>query len=98
MWLRPPDALSQVPRWALLALFALTLSLGSEGCEVEQAIVTPIPPSTVLVVQALTCGGVRCWERWVESDGKRIRSMRACTTEASSNVPESLVTVPTPLP
>ena len=60
----------------LAAVLALSLTLGE--CALESAIVDVIPPATFRVLATIKCGGVTCWERWVQVDGKRVGVSRAC--------------------
>lgn len=77
-----------------LALLAVTLPLVVGDCALEHAVVTAIPPDAVHVVQVMTCGGVRCWEAWVDAGGRRIRASRACATEAAAGTPDAITVAP----
>jgi hypothetical protein len=68
------------PMLALLGV-TVTLSLAAADCRLDQALVTHVPPATIHVVTVSECGGITCWERWVETDGKRLGVARVCTGE-----------------
>ena len=66
----------------LSVALAVTLPLVVGDCTLDVAVLTVIPPATVHVVTVSECQGrLRCWERWVESDGKRLAVTRVCTGE-----------------
>lgn len=56
---------------ALSLLLAVTLMLGRAGCVLDTAHVEFVPPSTVRVLAVYRCGGIMCWERFVEIDQVR---------------------------
>lgn len=63
----------------MLALLTLMISLEVGNCKVDQALITVLPPNTVHVITVSECGDEqKCWERWIETDGKRIGVARVC--------------------
>ena len=48
------------------------------GCELEQAHLAFIPPSTVRVIETQQCVGVTCWSRYLVIEGQRRRESRVC--------------------
>lgn len=63
----------------MLVLLAVTIPLTVGPCRLESAVVTHVPPDAAHVITVSECGGVeRCWERWVETDGKRLGYSRVC--------------------
>lgn len=60
------------------AVLALGLTLGE--CALETAVVSVVPPSTFQVLATIRCGGTICFERWIQTDGKRLGVSRACET------------------
>lgn len=76
----------------LALLLAVTIPLVVGECRLDAAVVTAIPPNTVHVVAISDCGGLRCWERWIETDGKRIGAARACSESGGSG--ETFAPVP----
>lgn len=59
-----------------------TVTLATGECELDSAVITAVPPSTLHVVTLSNCGALRCWERWIETNGKRLGATRACSGEA----------------
>ena len=66
---------------ALLAGLTLMLSMeGPAGCPLDHADVYAFPPSTFRVLVTRQCGTLICWERWIETDGKRAHYSMLCDT------------------
>lgn len=65
---------------------ALVLALlDPSGCVLDQAHVVAVPPATVQVLATWDCGGIRCWERWTEVDGRRVLTSRACESRSAGD-------------
>ena len=77
---------------ALAAVLTVTLPLGE--CTLDNAVITFVPPNTMDVVMLSQCGGMKCWDRWIDSDGKRIGATRACSENNGNG--ESFVSPPSP--
>lgn len=73
----------------LLLAATLTLPLLAEQCELEQAVVAAVPPATFQVLVTRRCGGITCWERWIEVEGKRLGYSRVCAEGMDSQLRES---------
>lgn len=72
----------QVRHALAIATTAVTLTLRTaDGCELDSAVVTAIPPATLHVVMATTCGALRCWSRWIVHEDRRLAEARACSSE-----------------
>lgn len=71
----------------MLDVLAVVIPLVVGECRVESAVVTHIPPATAHVVTVSECGGITCWSRWIDVDGKRLAETRVCTGERSTLVP-----------
>ena len=71
---------------AVIAAITVTLPIGD--CVLDSAIITNVPPNTMHVVAYSECGAIKCWDRWVETDGKRVGKARACTNDASLEIQE----------
>lgn len=56
--------------------------LGAGDCQLDEAIVTTIPPATFRIVAVYHCGLIVCWQRWLEVDGKILGLSRACERPA----------------
>lgn len=79
-------------RTSLLVIgLVVNIPIFADGCTLEQAQIHLVPPQTIWVLATRSCGGILCFEQWVESDGKRIRFSRACQVEkeASTLLPAS---------
>lgn len=62
----------------VLLIAPITLSLSLDGCELDTASIMYVPNATVRVVATWRCGGLTCWQRYIETEGKRIGESRAC--------------------
>ena len=69
-------------RFVVIAAMTITLPIGD--CVLDSAIITNVPPNTLHVVAYSECGAIKCWDRWIETDGKRIGKARACTNDAAT--------------
>lgn len=79
------------------SLLALTLSFDSPAdCEPDQATISFVPPGNAQVLFIEQCGGITCWTRWMESDGKRIQTNRACEVRTGSGPSDIRVMEPQP--
>ena len=75
--------------WAeTLAGATLTLSLSLSECVLDRAEIAAIPPATFEVMEQRFCGGFRCWQRYVVTDGKRKDLGRVCETEQDKSTLE----------
>lgn len=85
---------------ALAAILTVTLPLGD--CQLDSAVITFVPPHTLHVVAVSDCGTIKCWDKWIEVDGKRVGMTRACSTSGSgetfTEVPSPAAPAPTPAP
>ena len=81
---RPPDALLTLRGGPVLVLLAVSLPLVVGDCRLDFALVTHVPPNAAHVVRVSECGGLKCWDRWVEIDGKRVGETRACSESETS--------------
>jgi len=48
----------------------------------------PVDAQAVRVVATFSCGGVTCWERWLQIDSKRIGVSRVCESPAGDRLQE----------
>lgn len=72
---------------------SLTLPLvWPSGCVLDTAHVEAVEPATFSVLATLRCGGVRCWTRFIEQDGQRIRESQVC--EATGDGQRDRLVVP----
>lgn len=68
----------------MLVLLTVTIPLMLGSCQLDSAIVTAIPPNTVHVIAISDCGALRCWTRWIETNGVRLGEVRACSGEGGN--------------
>lgn len=78
MRLRSALALSRVPRGALPLLLAVTLTFHLDECALDGATVERIPPNVIRTLATYDCGGLRCWVREVQQEGKTVRRFVVC--------------------
>lgn len=71
---------------------AVAISL-TTGCLPDHAWITWTPPSSARVLFTSQCGGLTCWERWIDVDGKRLGYSKACDVPHSSMSSGSDITV-----
>lgn len=68
---------------ALLLAAILTLPLEwPGGCVLDAAHVEAVEPATFSVLATLRCGGIRCWARFTDSQGVRVRDSQVCESPA----------------
>lgn len=85
-------------RGIILLTAALTLPLlWPADCRLDHASVEVVEPAVVTVLATLRCGGIVCFVRYVEQEGKRIRETRACEA-TEQNRDTLMVPVPAPRP
>lgn len=68
----------------LLAV-SLMLSLATANCRLDSAVVTAVPPDTLHVITISECGALKCWARWIETNGQRIGEARVCSGEGNNS-------------
>ena len=71
----------------LLLAFAVLFEPGA-GCKIEQAPVVFVDAQAVRVVATFTCGGLTCWERWLQIDGQRRGVSKVCEAPAGDRLLE----------
>lgn len=76
----------------LAATLALTLASG--GCDLDTATVSYTPPNTAQILATYRCGGITCWARWIETDGKRMGASRVCERDSAGGDGGALLPVP----
>ena len=67
----------------VLVAVTVTLQLAAGECRLDQAIITYVPPNTSHVVTVSDCGALRCWERYLETNGQRVGQARVCSSESN---------------
>ena len=72
---------------ALVAVTAVMVPLTSgQGCVLDQAQVTFVPPASARILATYACGALTCWERWVDTGGRRLGHGRACEAAAGDSL------------
>lgn len=80
MRLRPTGEMLKMRGGALSLLLAITLTLDRGACVLDVATIAHVPPTTIQVLAVWHCGGLVCWERYVEVGGKRVGQTSVCET------------------
>ena len=79
---------------AILAFLVVTVVFEDHTyCVRDQAQLAFVPPNTARIIVDEQCGAITCWERWVQTDGKKIGYARACEANHGSRV-NDLVPIP----
>lgn len=79
LWLRSAHPLLTLCGWAVpLLLFAIIIRFERTGCILDTAHIEFVEPETVRVLAVYQCGGLTCWERWIDLGGVRKRVSMVC--------------------
>ena len=62
-------------------LLVLTLNFSRDGCDLESAFVTAVPPTSTRIVAFWQCGALMCWSRSLQlQDGREVGVSTVCET------------------
>ena len=78
-------------------LRVLTLNFSRDGCDLESAFVTAVPPTSTRIVAFWQCGALMCWSRSLQlQDGREVGVSVACESSQGDKLqgPTSAPVVP----